>query len=311
MGAMRSLRLGIIVVICLFALAFLFAYVRVESPSHITRLTTNIDPVQKIIKSEIAVAPERFFIRAQAAIVDLYDTILVGFSNWGPYQHLASPQALRYVRITAGMRKEEVAETIGRGLGWSSEQKKIFLGLRLNAEPLEGYFFPGVYAFPASASPKTVKALLLERFNAEVRARYATSTANVISMNTAITIASILEREAAGRSDMRLISGIIWQRIFAGMSLDIDATLQYAKGNATNGWWPPVEPSDKFIASPYNTYRNKGLPPTPISSPSLEAIYAALNPQKTNCLYYFHDTRRVIHCSPTYKQHLALIDRYY
>jgi UPF0755 protein len=95
------------------------------------------------------------------------------------------------------------------------------------------------------------------------------------------------------------------------MNLDIDATLQYAKGNAETGWWPQVHPRDKKINSPYNTYTHKGLPPGPISNPGLAAIEAAYNPQKTNCIFYLHDKNRKIHCSETYAEHKNFIDIYY
>ncbi len=97
------------------------------------------------------------------------------------------------------------------------------------------------------------------------------------------------------------------------MNLQVDATLQYAKANTkdTNEWWPDVVPKDKYIKSPYNTYLHKGLPPTPIANPSVGAILAALNPIETPCLYYFNDKKGEFHCSKTYKEHVALIRKYY
>ena len=93
------------------------------------------------------------------------------------------------------------------------------------------------------------------------------------------------------------------------MSLDIDATLQYVKGTEEN-WWPQVESKDKFIDSPYNTYKNTGLPPHPIANPGLAAISAALNPLTTSCLYYLHDKYGRIHCSPSYAGHKTNIELY-
>jgi UPF0755 protein len=96
------------------------------------------------------------------------------------------------------------------------------------------------------------------------------------------------------------------------MRLQIDATLQYAKGsNPQHVWWPKVTPSDKYIASAYNTYKNEGLPPAPIANPSMEAIIAALNPKKTDCMYYFHDKKAGFHCTKTYEEHVALLKEYY
>ena len=124
-------------------------------------------------------------------------------------------------------------------------------------------------------------------------------------------IASLIQREAAGKEDMALISGIIWNRIWSGMKLQIDATLQYAKGSEEEGWWQLVYPEDKKIKSEYNTYLNKGLPPSAIANPGRDAIYAAYHPKKTECLFYLHDKKRKIHCSKTYEEHKELIKKYY
>lgn len=94
------------------------------------------------------------------------------------------------------------------------------------------------------------------------------------------------------------------------MRLDIDATLQYIKGNSEDGWWARVYADDKYLDSPYNTYRTKGLPPGPIANPGLPAIKAALNPTATPCIFYLHDTNREIHCSVTYEEHKENIKKY-
>ena len=95
------------------------------------------------------------------------------------------------------------------------------------------------------------------------------------------------------------------------MKLDIDATLQYARGNTGEGFWAPITPAEKKIDSLYNTYLHAGLPPTPISNPGVTAIEAVLNPAKTKCLFYLHDTKGEIHCAETYDKHLDNVDKYY
>jgi UPF0755 protein len=98
------------------------------------------------------------------------------------------------------------------------------------------------------------------------------------------------------------------------MNLQLDATLQYAKAQKSpiaGSWWPQVVPKDKYINSPYNTYLHAGLPPTPIASPSVAAVLAALNPVNTPCLFYFHDRNGNFHCTDTYAAHVALLKKYY
>ena len=227
------------------------------------------------------------------------------------YQNLGNPY-IRYVYVPEGLRKEEVADIYLKTLAWNERDVNDFLGnSTLNKE---GYYFPSTYILPLDATGAEVKEKMLQNFNRKVieateNKRYVLDK-NKVNIDTALKVASLIQREAAGRHDMNLISGIIWNRIWKGMSLDIDATLQYAKGNEDTAWWPIVLSKDKQIASPYNTYKNKGLPPTPIANPGLAAIEAAYNPQKTNCIFYFHDDNRKIHCSVTYEDHKKGIEKY-
>ena len=165
----------------------------------------------------------------------------------------------------------------------------------------------------SNINPTEVAFLVNEKFTTEILNKYNQSIADKVPLNNALIIASLLEREAYDFSDMRLISGIIWNRLFIDMPLQLDATLQYARGSKTNEskWWPIPRSSDKFLNSPYNTYKNTGLPPTPIANPSIEAIVAALNPEATDCMFYFHDQKGGFHCTETYKEHVALLKKVY
>lgn len=229
------------------------------------------------------------------------------------YQNLASVSS-RILIIQPGERKEQVAEHFAKILGWSKEQKNEFLKGIESAEPVltDGKFFPGSYTVARKSLPEAVIPLVTDRFENEVLARYGSDIENIVPLTDTLTIASLLEREAYDFEDMRLIAGVIWNRLFIDMNLQIDATLQYARGSEpSEPWWPRVVPDDKYIASVYNTYKNSGLPPAPIANPSLESILAALNPRKTDCMYYFHDTHAEFHCSKTYAEHVALLKQYY
>ena len=230
------------------------------------------------------------------------------------YQSVASAEG-RFVSITPGMRKEQAANAFAKTLGWNAKQKKEFLTASpYSSLPLpEGSFSPGIYVITHGTTPLAVQALVNERFSENILSRYGPETARVVPLDQTLTIASLIEREANGPDDMRIISGIIWNRLFINMHLQIDATLQYAKANASaaNNWWPRPLPVDRFIVSPYNTYLNKGLPPTPIANPSVASVLAALNPRDTSCLFYFHDAARQFHCTDTYTEHVALLKKYY
>ncbi len=226
-----------------------------------------------------------------------------GMSFLEAYQNLANPY-LRAVHIEPGLRKEQIVDIYAKALAWNDQNKKDF---EVN---VEGYYFPETYLVSAYATGKDVGQKMIDKFNQEVKPEVTNSGKKIINLDTAVKIASIIQREAAGKNDMNLISGIIWNRLFQGISLDMDATLQYAKGTNANGWWPQVLPADKKINSPYNTYKNEGLPPSAISNPGLAAIDAAFNPISTDCIFYFHDKNRVIHCSKTYEEHVAKIKQY-
>lgn len=220
-----------------------------------------------------------------------------------------------FIDIKSGYREEEVARAFGLALGWTSAEQTAFLKQvhSTNPELSEGQFVPGTYMVSSAASASYVQELLADRYERDVASRYSPEAERVLPLADALTIASLLQRETRDPSEMRLISGIIWNRLWMGMNLQIDATLQYAKASngGTKTWWPVPRPADKYIESPYNTYQNKGLPPAPISNPSTEAILAALNPKKTDCIFYFHDSRGRMFCSPDYEGHVRMLKKSY
>jgi UPF0755 protein len=247
----------------------------------------------------------------------IFTWIAVTISDTPWYQSLAAVTVGgdHFVVITPGMRKEQVASAFANALAWNNKQKKEFMtATAYSSLPLsEGSFSPGVYSIAMGTTPIMAQSLVNDRFNTDVISHYGTTTAQMVPLTQALTIASLIEREAGGPDDMRIISGIIWNRLFITMNLQIDATLQYAKANsgATGSWWPVALPADRFRISPYNTYLHPGLPPTPIANPSVASILAALNPKNTSCLFYFHDAARQFHCTDTYAEHVALLKKYY
>lgn len=221
------------------------------------------------------------------------------------YINLANP-SMRIVRVEAGLRKEEIAKVLSNTLDWDEKDGEDFI----NSVNVEGHYFPKTYLIYKDENPLVVSTTMSDEFSKQISKIKKPKSNQLINEDTALKIASIIQREAAGKADMNLISGIIWNRIFHGMKLQIDATLQYVKGSEEDGWWEPVTSADKKIESVYNTYLYKGLPPGAIANPSLAALTAAFNPQKTSCLFYLHDKNRKIHCSKTYEEHRKNIDIY-
>ena len=228
------------------------------------------------------------------------------------YENLANP-SIRIIKVREGLRKEEIAEIMADKLGWNKVEKNEFINahLTLNQTNLEGHYFPKTYMLLKDENPVGVSTEMFHEFSKQTATIQKPKSKQIVNQDTAVKIASIIQREAASKNDMRLISGIIWNRIFSGMKLQIDATLQYAKGTGENGWWTEVTPADRKIDSPYNTYMYNSLPPSAIANPGLAAISAAYNPQKTSCLFFLHDKYKNIHCAKTYEEHKKNIDKYY
>ncbi len=237
-----------------------------------------------------------------------------GLSALAIHEAIANPK-FKYLAIEPGLRKEQIFDKISEKINVEVEQVEKLKGNfpLCSFASKEGYLAPGEYLIADDATIQDFQKTMRERFESnyvELEKRYAGKKfEDLFTKDQIVTIASLIQREAAGKNDMRIISGIIWNRLVDGMPLQIDATLQYVKGE-DGKWWPVPESKDKFIESEYNTYQNEGLPPGPISNPSKDAIAAAMSPLETSCLFYLHDRARNIHCSSTYKGHLANIKRY-
>jgi UPF0755 protein len=120
-----------------------------------------------------------------------------------------------------------------------------------------------------------------------------------------LIVASLLERETFADSEKPIVAGIIYKRLENDWPLQIDATLQYIKGN-----WKPVYSIDKELNSPFNTYKNLGLPPSPIANPGLSSILASISPEASEYWYYIHDNDGKIHFGRTLEEHNANIAKY-
>lgn len=218
---------------------------------------------------------------------------------------------LKWVVIPEGLRKEEIAEILAEKLNWAEEEKQNWITVdTIIPNYTEGVYFPDTYLIPVDEKPSDVAKRLIARFNEHFASYFLSFNQQNIKWTTGLTLASIIQREASGSDDMPLIAGILWNRLEENMYLNVDATLQYMRGNTGEGWWKPISSGDKKIDSPFNTYKYKGLPPHPISNPGISAIEAVLNPTITDCVYYLHDNDGQIHCTKTYEEHKENIEKY-
>lgn len=207
------------------------------------------------------------------------------------------------VRLThiEGERAEHLAETADAIL--LDFDRASFLA---QAIPKEGRLFPNTYFVPETYSATELLALFEKSFN-EAIAPYQTQIAeSPLTLEQILVLASIIEREANTSESMRLVASVLLNRLEIGMPLQADASIEYILDKPLS----ELTPEDLKIDSPYNTYVNPGLPPTPIGSPGLDSIDAVLNPTPSDYFYYITDDSGTFHFSETYQEHLVNIERY-
>jgi UPF0755 protein len=202
------------------------------------------------------------------------------------------------------------------------------------AAPYEGYLFPDTYYFETDVREDDMITRLRENFDTQTADLLtpAKLQRSGLTKEQVVILASIVEREVNTEEDRPIVAGLLLARFREGMSLGADATTQYAVapgilcGNdaATTGmcatpleeindfnWWPKNLTQENLdFDSPYNTRKVAGLPPRPISNPSLSAIDAVVNFKETNYVYYLTDNYGVTHYAVTLDEHNANIAKY-
>lgn len=166
------------------------------------------------------------------------------------------------------------------------------------AEAKEGYLFPDTYFFLPGQDATSVITTLEANFKQHVsKPEVASALAqSKHTLTELVTMASLLEKEAATFHDRQVIAGVLWHRLAIGMPLQVDAVFPYIIGKNTF----ELTKADLKVASPYNTYTNKGLPPGPINNPSIGSIVAAATPISSNYVYYLSDMQGNFHFCVNY-----------
>jgi UPF0755 protein len=209
-----------------------------------------------------------------------------------------------WITIPEGKRAEEIADILQQKAPNYSEN------WRQKLDTNEGYLFPDSYLIPTGDTIDDIIALFRKNFDA----KYATLNNTTLSQNQLVTVASLVERESRFSEDRPLVASVIYNRLKMGMALQIDPTVQYGLGYnlQEHTWWKKdLTVDDLQSNSPYNTYHNPGLPPTPIGNPGLSSLQAAANPAKTDYIYYLSDSTGHLHFSKTLDEHNANIAKYH
>lgn len=197
------------------------------------------------------------------------------------------------VTVPEGLTLSETADTVAEGTGISAEKfeaaaRRTDYGYAFlqdaKAQTTEGYLFPRRYDFEKGVTAPQVVDRLLAQYLIETESLDFAGARDRLGLteHELVTVASLIEKESANAEERPVIASVIYNRLRKDMPLQIDATIQYALKRPKEN----LSYADLEIRSPYNTYKNEGLPPGPICSPSLQSIQAALEPAETDHLYY-------------------------
>ncbi|MFD9332693.1 endolytic transglycosylase MltG [Streptomyces sp. NPDC060065] len=166
----------------------------------------------------------------------------------------------------------------------------------------EGYLFPATYPIDKKATPESLLSFMVSTANQKFNKAPVAAGAQRNAMNVyqAVTIASIVQAEAATKEDMGKVARVIFNRLERGMPLQMDSTINYALNRSTLN----TSQDDTKINSPYNSYQRMGLPPTPIANPGEEAMRAAIAPTPGDWLYFVTVKPGDTRFTASYEEHL-------
>lgn len=255
--------------------------------------------------AEAGVIPNRTMFRVQARIgradgklrSGVYD-LATGMSYSSVLDQLQAGPLIEYMSVTIpeGFVVEQVADRLEKQAGIPADETLALAkgGAREFVEDhpyledaydgsLEGYLFPKTYRLKQGATAREALEMMLDQFDREiVEVDTEAAKSRGLGLNELVVLASMVEREAQLDRERPIVASVIMNRLAKNMLLEIDATVEYVlPGNRFR-----LSYRDTEVDSPYNTYRNKGLPPGPIASPGLASLQAAATPADTRFIYY-------------------------
>jgi UPF0755 protein len=224
----------------------------------------------------------------------VYD-LTTGLDDAAVIEKLQAGPTIKYVTVTIpeGYTVDQIADRVAEKTKIPADEfsriaknEAASFGVSSPDRPVrsvEGFLFPKTYRIREDATARDVIAMMVRQFREEVAGvdlSYAKS--KNLNLYDVVTIASMVEREAAKADERPIVASVIYNRLARGMRLEIDATIQYILGKQRKR----ILYRHLRIESPYNTYLHKGLPPGPISNPGLASIEAAANPAQTGYFFY-------------------------
>ncbi len=247
---------------------------------------------EKAKVSEIA----RILSRGRGAVTDREMTIIEGWTK---------EEIARYLEKEGIVSQAEFLKTTASSASFADSFD--FLSDAPAKEGLEGYLFPDTYRIPKDAGARESIVKMLENFDRklapDLRAEIRRQRKDIFDI---IRMASIIEAEVPHAKDRPVVADILWKRLGAGMALQVDSSVNYVTGRGSRS----LSAGELAVDSPYNTYKYRGLPPTPIGNPGIGAIRAAIFPQVSPYWYFLSDKAGNTVFSKTYEEHLEAKRKY-
>lgn len=278
----------------------------IESGESLTAISKKLEE-KYLIKNNFAFVAYSFFSRQNR-------NIQAGTYRLSP--SLSTPEMIKklttggisdyWLRIPDGSRLEEISSLFPDNPYFTD---KDFLK---ESRGQEGYLFPDSYLLPEYFNLEQILAVVSDNFETKFSQAKKGTTSKLSDRNNLI-LASLLEREGRSLNSKQMIAGILLNRLNINMALQLDATVQYAKDSQTRNitkYWEPITRSDLQIISPYNTYKNPGLPPYPICNPAYNSLYAAFHPIDSDYFYYITGNDGKMYYAETLEGHNSNIAKY-
>lgn len=213
-----------------------------------------------------------------------------------------------WVTLIEGIRIEEMAKILSK--------KFDIEEIEFIKKAEEGFMFPDTYLIPKNANVDTIIKILKTNYRKKVNEKIIKKAEEKgLNEKELITLASIVEKEAKTFKDKKIVASILLKRLKNNWPLQVDATIQYALGYQIKEktWWKKyLTNEDLKIDSPYNTYKNRGLPPTPICNPGLESIQAVVEADPNIGYWYYISDKygKNMHYATTLEEHEKNIEKY-
>jgi UPF0755 protein len=241
--------------------------------------------------------------------MSMHDLLAKLVSGESEAARLVVPEGYTVRRIAKDLDKQGLVKE-DDFLNAAKNNKNLYAYMKGNRTvtfPTEGFLFPDTYFIPQGATAEQIVKLMLDNFDAHLTADMKQKiAARNMSIYQFVTLASLVEKEAAYDKDRPIIAAVFLKRLAINMPLQSDASISYALGTYKASYSIEETKSD----SPYNTYLYSGLPPGPIGNPGMDSLRAVADAPATNYLFFVADAQGHNHFAATYEEHMKNVKEY-